>query len=219
MDDNLKKYEYYRTDLGVLYHADCLQIMSMLEPVDLVLTDPPYPKKYIPLYSGWWKACDTILKNPGIFIGMVGQYCLPDVFKSFPENWEYLWTGNFEQRQMATAIWPRGISSAWKPFLIYGKGFSKFKPWKYDTISACGGYKKPKESHKWGQDHSQFMELITRFELEGLFLDPFLGSGTTAVACERLGRKWIGIEISEDYCRIAKRRIELEIAQRKLPGF
>ena len=40
-----------------------------------------------------------------------------------------------------------------------------------------------------------------------LVLDPFIGSGTTAVACERLNRKWIGIEISEKYCEIAQERI------------
>ena len=33
---------YYETELGKLYHGDCLEIMPMLEPVDLVLTDPPY---------------------------------------------------------------------------------------------------------------------------------------------------------------------------------
>jgi site-specific DNA-methyltransferase (adenine-specific) len=42
----------------------------------------------------------------------------------------------------------------------------------------------------------------------GVTLDTFLGFGTTAVACERLGRKWIGIEISEQYCEIAKKRIQ-----------
>ena len=33
---------YYETKLGKLYHGDCLEIMPELEPVDLVLTDPPY---------------------------------------------------------------------------------------------------------------------------------------------------------------------------------
>jgi len=49
-----------------------------------------------------------------------------------------------------------------------------------------------------------------------IVLDPFLGSGTTAVACERLNRRWIGIEISEEYCEIAKARIEPEARQIKM---
>ena len=49
-----------------------------------------------------------------------------------------------------------------------------------------------------------------------IILDPFLGSGTTAVACERLGRRWIGIEISKEYCDIAVKRIDLERSQLKL---
>ena len=47
-------------------------------------------------------------------------------------------------------------------------------------------------------------------------MDCFAGTGTTAVACERLGIKWIGIEISEKYCEIAAKRIESEASQLKL---
>lgn len=44
----------------------------------------------------------------------------------------------------------------------------------------------------------------------GLILDPFLGSGTTAVVAKRLGRKWIGIEKEESYVIAAKKRIETD---------
>jgi DNA modification methylase len=47
-------------------------------------------------------------------------------------------------------------------------------------------------------------------------LDPFLGSGTTLVACYRLGSSGVGIEISEQYCELAARRLEREIAQGRL---
>lgn len=40
-----------------------------------------------------------------------------------------------------------------------------------------------------------------------IVLDPFMGSGTTAIAAEASGRDWIGIDISKDYCKLAKERI------------
>lgn len=49
-----------------------------------------------------------------------------------------------------------------------------------------------------------------------IVLDPFIGSGTLAVVCEKLNRRWIGIEISEEYCEIAKKRILNKIKQGKL---
>jgi DNA modification methylase len=57
---------------------------------------------------------------------------------------------------------------------------------------------------------------ITRVNLGGTILDPFMGSGTTGVACVNLGRKFIGIEISEKYFDIACKRIETAYSQPRL---
>ena len=52
------------------------------------------------------------------------------------------------------------------------------------------------------------MEWCLSFVRGETILDPYMGSGTTGVACARLGRRFIGIEIEEKYFEIACRRIE-----------
>lgn len=62
--------------------------------------------------------------------------------------------------------------------------------------------------------------IVSTASKEGdLVLDPFAGSGTTAVACRILNRRFIGFEISEEYYRIAEARVAEALAQRKLSEF
>lgn len=71
-------------------------------------------------------------------------------------------------------------------------------------------------SVKWRKNHHPTVKplklmsyLITLFSREGdTVLDPFMGSGTTGVACKNTGRSFIGIELDEEYFEIAKKRIE-----------
>jgi len=51
--------------------------------------------------------------------------------------------------------------------------------------------------------------IISKFsKKDDIILDPFIGSGTTGVACKELGRRYIGIEMNPEYCEIARRRIK-----------
>ena len=75
---NLKQYEYYRTPLGVLYNCDCLTILPHLEPVDLVLTSPPYDN--LRDYGGYsfdfkktGKALFKLIKDGGVCVWVVGD--------------------------------------------------------------------------------------------------------------------------------------------------
>jgi DNA modification methylase len=56
-------------------------------------------------------------------------------------------------------------------------------------------------------------------EVGDLVLDPFIGSGTTAVVAKRMGRRFIGFEINPDYCELARRRVEETVVQPNLLEF
>ena len=76
---------------------------------------------------------------------------------------------------------------------------------------------KEKMEHPTQKPYRLFIEILNDFSKENhTVLDPFLGSGTTVIACERLNRRWVGIEIEEKYCEISAKRIELERKQLKL---
>ena len=49
----------------------------------------------------------------------------------------------------------------------------------------------------------------------GIVLDPFMGAGTTGVVAKKLGRDFIGIELNEEYCKMAKERIEGKLSKKK----
>ncbi len=56
-----------------------------------------------------------------------------------------------------------------------------------------------------------FHRLIEKYTKEtDIILDPFMGSGTTAVACKQLNRNFIGFELNPDYCKIAEKRLAQE---------
>jgi site-specific DNA-methyltransferase (adenine-specific) len=64
--------------------------------------------------------------------------------------------------------------------------------------------------------HATYPEELVRRAIEfgcpegGVVLDPFFGSGTTGIVAEKMGRSWIGIELNEEYCKVAIERINNE---------
>ena len=218
---------YYETELGKLYHGDCLQIMPELEPVDLVLTDPPYgidynPKMY-PLYD----------KSKNDFKKIIRDETEPDLTEIFRMDCKKtIWGAeNFYRQLPHRGRWVCWYKRSWtmKPGSMYSgdfelawmdkkKGFYKFINIIHGGVinsdSLIGNNQK--RSHPTQKPVNLMMFCI---ELENNIenvLDPFLGSGTTAIACERLKRRWIGIEIEEKYCEISAKRIEQERKQLNL---
>ena len=63
----------------------------------------------------------------------------------------------------------------------------------------------------------KLIERIVSSTTAKIVLDPFMGSGTTAIAAENLGRDYVGIEISKEYCKVAEKRIADNRLQAQLP--
>jgi DNA modification methylase len=218
---------YFQTKLGVLYNSDCLILMRDMQDkcVDLVLTDPDYnakdigPKKrkydvcpmqrknYKKFCKQWFslvsKKTDKLVFTPGI----ANTHNYPQPF------WQICW-----HKPAAVSFNRMGGFNVWEPIFIYS-GPAKGKRIGQDYIlkNTLNFSKGVEKEHPCPKVLSLWLFLINKFSnINELVLDPFLGSGTTAVACEKLGRKWIGIEISEKYCEIATKRIDNEARQGKL---
>lgn len=101
----------------------------------------------------------------------------------------------------------RGRSSSWKDVVCKDYGI-RFNVWEISTEKQNRTGHPAVFPQKLAADH------ITSWSNEGdVVLDPFLGSGTTALVARELNRRFIGFEISEEYFHIAKRRIDASIAQ------
>lgn len=61
--------------------------------------------------------------------------------------------------------------------------------------------------------------ILSSTTVEGVVFDPFQGSGTSSVVAKKLGRKYLGIDLNEEYCLLAERRLELAEQETSIQGF
>ncbi|MFA5442045.1 MAG: site-specific DNA-methyltransferase [Candidatus Paceibacterota bacterium] len=88
---------------------------------------------------------------------------------------------------------------------------------KYTVIQQGFISRERKRFHPTQKPVDLFRAIINDYSKEGIILDPFLGSGTTAMAAKKTGRDFIGIEQDKDYCKIAEARINVIKVENKLP--
>ena len=216
---------------ATLYLGDCLEILPTLPKVDAVITDPPYGIgfKYASHddtpegYGAWlWSVIEAAerLCNPRspVFVFQAMQNARRFV-EWFPREWRlYAAAKNFVQMR------PTAMQYAFDPVVCWwtdGDG----KPWSAgtqsrdfyvaDTASQVSNAANVEKGHPCPRPLDQMRVLVQQWA-NGTVLDPFMGSGTTGVACAQLGRKFIGIEIEPKYFDIACRRIEDAYRQQPL---
>lgn len=205
---------------ATLYLGDCREVLPYLLDVDVCVTDPPYGLDFAYLsYKDTRQNLAALIASAVVpAIAKAKRSCvLPGITQvyMYPEpdwigciSWDT--TGSFGKYGF----------TQWMPALLYGsdlKGFGSVNGGilKSDVIRFSGGAgvgfqrDKADANHPCPKPENLMEAVVNRVSFPGeTVLDPFLGAGTTGVACARLGRRFIGIEIEPRYFDIACRRIE-----------
>lgn len=197
--------------------GDALQVMKQLSSgcVDLVVTDPPYgdntsygPQKQriagnehpLVALAVMYEAYRLLKKNTAAYM-FCGMRHLSFVRSFFSQYTRY--------RLRDVLVWDKvsmGVGFAFRKqyecILALEKGRPRYNNSRLLNLLRCRRVRNSKHPH--AKPLPLLKSLIAHSSNPGgLVLDPFLGSGTTAVAARQLGRNFIGIEVDPAYCRIA----------------
>ena len=171
---------------------------------DFIVTDPPYPKEYLPLWETLAIRAKEWLKPGGLLIAMSGQSYLPEIYSVLGKYLDYYWTAAYLTPGQSPSIWNKNVIPKWKPLLIYSVG--KYSGKMFGDVYSSG--ENSKSFHKWGQSESGMFDLISGIVLPGQYiLDPFCGAGTTGIAAIKHGCLFDGIDIEIDNVNISKKRL------------
>jgi site-specific DNA-methyltransferase (adenine-specific) len=222
---------YYQDETTTLYHGDALDILPMLAAgsVTAVVTDPPYVIGAVSAgnmasksggwadmmnsalwFTTWYRMVSTTLKHTGSFWSFCNWRTLPVVMRSAVDAelpitslmvWDKEWIGPGGVQGLRPSYELCALMS--KPgFAVPDRGVPDV--WRHKV----GSYKP--NGHPAEKPVGLVRRILTVAEVPqgAVVLDPFLGSGTTAIAARDLGLRCVAIESEERYCEIAARRLD-----------
>jgi site-specific DNA-methyltransferase (adenine-specific) len=200
---------------ATLYCGDCREILPTLGRVDACVTDPPYGIAAAwkgGFGRGWGKARqESELRNSWDQAAPDAEFLLSLVSCA---KEAVLWGGNYFDLPPSRGwlVWnkpERGFSLA-EAELAWTNIDTVIRV--LDAVRSDSGREHPTQKPLAVMQWS-----ISRLKGQTI-LDPFMGSGTTGVACAKLGRRFVGIEIEPKYFDIAVKRITAAYAEPRLPG-
>lgn len=214
-------------ELNHIYQGDCLEIMKTFpdNSVDLLLTDPPYflPAKHYAtrkdfsrsfsdlgilesFFRNFFQEAKRVMKPTGrIYMFCDGQ--------SYPMFYYHIYLFSKSVRPL---IWDKKVSINgyhWRHqhelILFAEMPQSKPVPTGDGDILRYSAVKVDLRQHPAEKPIKILTALISKStQKDDVVLDPFIGSGSVAIACKDLGRKYIGIELDRKYHKIAEKRLK-----------
>lgn len=185
--------------------GDFRDVLADLEQVDAIITDPPYPREYLPLLDDLAAWADKVLTPDGVLAVLFGQTYLPEVYRRLDGHRPYRWTMAYLTLGAGYTSHVARVQSNWKPVLLYGGG-----PRLGDVLRSEGTDAGAKNLHRWGQDFAAFDTLVRRLASPGQTVcDPFMGAGTTLLAAHAHGCHVIGADIDPEHVATTQKRFGL----------
>lgn len=184
--------------------------------VDMIFTDPPDNKEWVPHYEPLGLLAFRVLKEGGSLLMTVGHYALPQVL-DYMKNSElnYWWIIAIKYDGVSKPLRHKQVYVMWRPLQWFVKD---------SRLRTSGSIKDlietqpaDKRVHRWEQSTVGAEHLISKLTRENdVVLDPLMGSGTTGIAALKLKRQFVGIEMDKDKFQIAEAKIRLLCSENKI---
>ena len=190
-----------------IYTGDARELAKLIpdESVDLVLTDPPYLREFIPLYEWLARESSRILKAGGyVFAYGAGEHMPARLAGMEASGLSYFWTYVLLHHGGYPRMWNKRLMSGYKPIFVYTKGKPLLNPWQATVHAVC----MDKRFHHWGQGVGFPVKMIDMLTLEaGIIVDFCCGGGQMPAAAVMTGRRYLAFEIDPDVAEIARERV------------
>lgn len=198
---------------AVLLLGDCREILPAIGSVDAVITDPVWPTCPVGmfhgsddpfgLFAGMWGALSAL---PARAVIWMRNDCDPRFLSAVPAQLEFrqvMWMRYSAVGHMGRFLTGNDVAyafGAWPTSELGRRSIAAIGPVQTQSLRGTVDHPAPRSAL-----HARW--LVGQWG-DGVVLDPFMGSGTTGIACVELGREFVGVEIHEPYFDVACERIE-----------
>jgi site-specific DNA-methyltransferase (adenine-specific)/modification methylase len=207
---------------ATLYLGDCAEILPTLGHIDAVVTDPPYGikidsamAKSSGVQSGAMKARKGIYEATNWDDSPITKQAI-DLLRNI-SDWQIIFGGNYFELPPTKCwlLWDKEINGNFADAEMAWTNLNKpVKLKRYMWNGMLRANKEPRGDHPTQKPVGIMEWVISHLPAETQsIIDPYMGSGTTGVACVKMGKTFIGIEREPKYFDIACKRIELAYAQ------
>lgn len=199
-------------DNCTLYLGDCLEVLPTLGQIDAIVSDPPYGMRWNPDTTRFSGGYNPQHRNPGrndndAIVGDDKSFD-PTLWLRFPQV--ILWGANHYAEKLprgTTLVWVKRNDAAFASFLSDGElAWMKGNHGVYCFRDLSMNMSVSERQHP-NQKPLPLMRWCVN-KTQGMVLDPYMGSGTTGLACMQLARPFTGIEIDPKYFTVACQRLE-----------